>query len=314
MPDPQGGISAPRNVNPAEKPASPLVYQPFPLSSLAEPVRGYVAEAASALGVDPAFVALPALTACASAIGNTRVIQLKRGWTEPAILWAAIIAYSGTLKSPSLDAGIKPMYRVQQRLLQEHAQEMARYLEEKLSAKGTDRAPPEKPVPQRVLVSDTNIEKLGSILSQNPRGVLVNRDELSAWFGSITVRELMRSNNRRFTDAALAENALNQLVQDHLGEWSDSKPAKGGHPRRAFRLFQQPGSDAAALHDTCMTLAPEPANSPGKNGECHASCVTHHAEVKPSSSVNISKEPAPGWTAEDADPAAMLNPFATGPA
>lgn len=184
MPDLQGGISAPRNVDPPEKPAPQLTYEPFPLHCLPEPVRGYVAESASALGVDLAFVALPALAACASAIGNTRVIQLKRGWAEPSVLWAAIVADSGTLKSPSLDASVKPFYRVQQKLLKQHAEEMVQYANEKLSAKGTEKPPPEKPVPQRVLVSDTTIEKLGQILSENRRGVLLKRDELSAWFGS----------------------------------------------------------------------------------------------------------------------------------
>lgn len=510
-----------------KEPAPQLVYKPFPLHCLPEPVRGYVAEAASALGVDPAYVVLPALATCAAAIGNTRVIQLKRGWAEPAILWAAIVADSGTLKSPSLDAGARPLYRIQQKLLEKHKAEMVEYVNEKLSVKGTDKPPPEKPVPQRVLVSDTTIEKLGSILSQNARGVLLKRDELSAWFGSfsrykkaeasdlpswlelhraghllidrqsgepqtshiprasvsitgtiqpgvlrrcltaearesglaarfllamppkppmvwreveispeaegryeclfdklfalgfraggepfvlrmdaeakaawvtfynawgqrireaegdraallsklqgaaarlalihhvvtnpaadmddrcpvsaasvhagvelahwfaeeaeriyailsesdeerdrrtlieliqakggsITVRELMRANNRRFPNAALAESALDQLAEDRLGEWVNEKPAKGGHPLRVFRLFQQPEAKttgAGAMPDTCVTVDPDPSDSPGKNGECHA--VMRHAEALPRC------EPAaaylaPGVKAEDA--------------
>lgn len=506
------------------------MYKPFPLHCLPEPVQGYVAEAASAIGVEPAFIALPALAACASAIGNTRMIQLKRVWKEPAVLWPVVVAESGTIKSPSLDAAVRPLYRVQQRLLNEHAQAMARYLEDKASANGADKSPPPKPVLRRVLVSDTTIEKLGQILSQNPRGLLLSRDELSAWFGSfhrykqagasdlpawlelhragyllidrktgepqtlhvprasvsivgsiqpavlrrcltvearesglaarfllamppkpsmvwreteisaeteekyerlfdklfalgfqddggpfvlrlvaeakekwiaffnvwgkriraaegdraallsklqgaaarltlihhvvthaaadmddnrpisaasvdagvelvywfadeaeriysilaesdeardrrklveliqahphdgaITVRGLMRANNRRFADSALAENALNQLVQDRLGEWEDSKPTKGGHPRRVFRLLQQ------TVHDACATVAPEPLNSSGNNGECHA--VMRHEEMKPSPSEPRSVAYlAPGVSPEDAktpfDPAA----------
>jgi hypothetical protein len=44
--------------------------------------------------------------------------------------------------------------------------------------------PPEKPVLPRVICSDTTIEKLAEILEDNSRGILVARDELSAWLGS----------------------------------------------------------------------------------------------------------------------------------
>jgi hypothetical protein len=36
----------------------------------------------------------------ASLIGNSRKIQLKPGWEEPAILWTATVAESGSMKSP----------------------------------------------------------------------------------------------------------------------------------------------------------------------------------------------------------------------
>jgi hypothetical protein len=39
---------------------------------------------------------------------------------------------------------------------------------------------------QRVVVSDTTIEKLAEILEDNPRGTLVGRDELAGWLGSFT--------------------------------------------------------------------------------------------------------------------------------
>ena len=47
------------------------------------------------------------LVAAAAAIGNARRIQLKRGWTEPSIIWACIVAESGQLKSPALDAALR---------------------------------------------------------------------------------------------------------------------------------------------------------------------------------------------------------------
>ena len=76
-------------------------YQPFPLAALPAPVDEYVRQGGIALGCDPAFVALPALAVIASCIGNTRTIRLKRGWAEPAVIWSALVADSGTMKSPA---------------------------------------------------------------------------------------------------------------------------------------------------------------------------------------------------------------------
>ena len=45
-------------------------------------------------------------------------------------------------------------------------------------------AEPKAPIPVRVNVSDVTIEALAPILQENWRGVLLHRDELSAWFGS----------------------------------------------------------------------------------------------------------------------------------
>src|SRR5438132_589252 len=56
-------------------------YQPFPTQSLPDAMRPFVEQSAASLGCDPAAVALPALAAFASLIGNTRVLQLKSNWS-----------------------------------------------------------------------------------------------------------------------------------------------------------------------------------------------------------------------------------------
>jgi hypothetical protein len=172
-------------------------YQPFPLESLPPAVRSYVRQGATAVGCDPAYVALPVLAVLASAIGNTRIIRLKRGWTEPPILWTAIVGESGTLKSPAQDLGVAYLFSVQERLIAEYKQKCAAYLDElrewkekkKQHIAGEEDDPgdqPEPPVLRRVVVSDVTIEKLAEILEDNPRGTLVARDELAGWIGSFT--------------------------------------------------------------------------------------------------------------------------------
>jgi hypothetical protein len=165
-------------------------YRPFPVDALPEPICGWARAGAAALGCDPSFTALPALAAVASVIGNTRVILLKRGWTEPAILWTAIVGDSGTLKSPAHEQAVIPLYREQERLLNEYQKEMAEYLEGKAKRKSADDEsgdpPPEPPFLRRVVCSDVTVEKVAALLEANPRGLLLSRDELAAWLGSFT--------------------------------------------------------------------------------------------------------------------------------
>ena len=79
-----------------------LAYKPFPLAVLPDAIRRYIAQSARAIGCDAAFVALPMLSALASAVGNTRRIKLKRTWCEPCVLWTVLVGDSGTHKTPAL--------------------------------------------------------------------------------------------------------------------------------------------------------------------------------------------------------------------
>src|SRR5262249_18418065 len=106
-------------------------YRPFPVTLLPEPIARYVIEGAAALGCDPAFVALPVLAVVASAVGDTRVIYVKRTWKEPCIIWSAVVADSGAMKSPAHQLTIGPVWALQKRLMRQHKEEAARYQGEK---------------------------------------------------------------------------------------------------------------------------------------------------------------------------------------
>jgi len=189
------------------KPEQPLViaaFMPFPVEVLPEPIRGSVLADAKAIGCDASYIALPLLSALASAIGNTRVIQLKQGWREPAIVWTAIVGESGTHKTPAFKAAMKAIRKAQSKAFKEHEVALAKWETERLQYEaaltGWKRDavkkpgggslpvdPPGKPTPpivRRYIVNDTTTEALAPILLGNPRGVLLARDELAGWLGS----------------------------------------------------------------------------------------------------------------------------------
>lgn len=169
-------------------------YSPFPVGELPEPIRGFVTQAARAIGCDASYVALPLLSGLASAIGNTHRIALKRGWVEPAILWTAIVGESGTAKSPAMELALRPVRNRQHDAMKEHAEAMREHADAlamherdatqwKRSKVDTPPPPtPDAPIADRCWTDDATIEAMETLLQQNPRGLLMVRDELAGWF------------------------------------------------------------------------------------------------------------------------------------
>lgn len=170
-------------------------YQPFPVDLLPEPVRGFVNTAAKAIACDAALIAVPLIAEFGSAIGDSRRVALKGSWLEPPIFWTGIVAESGSAKSPAFDAALEPLKQMQAKLLAEydvalanHSRELAvyeaDYAEWKKHRDGDVPFKPSLPLARRMQCSDTTVEALAILLRDNPRGLLLTRDELGAWFGS----------------------------------------------------------------------------------------------------------------------------------
>jgi Protein of unknown function (DUF3987) len=88
----------------------------FPTGALPKTVERLVTEAAAAIGCPPDAIALAALTTLGSAIGNSRVIQPKKGWVESALIYAAVIADSGEKKTAAIAVATDPAQRLQNKL------------------------------------------------------------------------------------------------------------------------------------------------------------------------------------------------------
>lgn len=173
-------------------------YEPFPTHVLPDPLRRFVVEASDVIGCDPCYLALPLLAGMAAAIGNSRCVELKPGWIEPAILWTAVVGDSGTQKSPALEAALRPVRERQAEAFLAHAEQAAQYeddlaqyeralLQWKRSAHSNE-PPPTRPVrtaPERYWCADTTVEALAPLLVRQPRGLLLVRDELSGWLGGL---------------------------------------------------------------------------------------------------------------------------------
>ena len=163
----------------------------FPTDALPKSVSRLVKEAAAAIGCPPDAIGLAALTVLGSAIGNARVLQPKKGWTEGATIYAAVIADSGEKKTAAVAIATEPSQKLQNKLNKDHEAKLDEFareereheVERKDAAKQGHPAPPppRRPVAERTHINDTTVEAAICILKENPRGVLLERDELVGW-------------------------------------------------------------------------------------------------------------------------------------
>jgi hypothetical protein len=153
------------------------------------------------------YVVGPLLVAAAALIGGVRRVSPWSGWTEPSILWIASVGAPSSRKSPGADPIMSIIHGMERAYLAEYQAahgEWARKNEESAlvqahwekqvaDAISNGTAPPAKPdslkiqepICRRIMINDTSIEKAGALSSQNPRGLLLFRDELLGWFGGI---------------------------------------------------------------------------------------------------------------------------------
>ena len=179
-----------------EEESEPFLSAPeFPLDVLPKVVQEFIREAAASLPVPIDLIAAPVLACLGAAIGAHRAIQPKPNWTTRPALYVACIADPGSLKTPALTLAASPVFRQQDQYEQTYHEAMTRYEESQalhtraLDAhrKGkTDTLPPKpvQPILQRTWTADETTERLAGILRENPRGVVIVRDELSAWIKS----------------------------------------------------------------------------------------------------------------------------------
>lgn len=197
---------APADAWPAPTPlpdALPPV-QPFKSELLPEALRGWVADIAHRMQCPPDFPAVGAVVAISSLVGARAVVAPKArdDWRVVPNLWGLIVGRPGVMKSPALGEVLKPLHRLEATEREQwqaaheaweldcKVAELAAKQNEKQAAAQATKDPakarallgpvdtPAEPRARRYVVNDATVEKLGELLTVNPWGVLVYRDEL----------------------------------------------------------------------------------------------------------------------------------------
>jgi uncharacterized protein DUF3987/DNA polymerase family A len=153
----------------------------FPLDVLPPVVREFVSTQSTIIGADISAMAMAVLAALSGAIDHRFALKLMQHgnwWAHPR-LWVLLVGAPSTMKTPAINAATKPLERYQKQRMKEHQAAVKEH-----KARG-DRSEDAPPPPVRYVAWDSTVEALGDILSRSPRGILVKRDEVAGWIGSM---------------------------------------------------------------------------------------------------------------------------------
>lgn len=216
----EGWQRASKDAPPDWSEPKPLKNALFPVPALPDdlipsPLRDWVKDCAERIGVAPDYVAVTALVSAASVIGNTVRIRPKRhdDWDVVINLWGALVGSPSVKKTPAIGEGLKPLNRLKALELERYQAAMKEWeADALLNELGADALKGElkkrqksgasrdelkafiekssaqeaaKPLLKIYSVQDATIEANSVLLARNPRGFLIERDELSSWLRSL---------------------------------------------------------------------------------------------------------------------------------
>lgn len=194
---------------------------PLPLESELPPVesisnemlpasfRPFVLDVAERMQTPLDYPSAAVVVSLAGAVNRRAVIQPKSNdtsWVVIPNLWGGIIGPPGFMKSPVIAATTRPLVQIQAEWDREHenaVKDFARRKEEynlrcsawkemyKANTKRGKSAPdrpensPEQPKARRLILNDATFEAMHLMMSENPAGIFVIRDELTGWWSTL---------------------------------------------------------------------------------------------------------------------------------
>ncbi len=197
---------------------------PFPTGIFPPAVQDFIQEISLALPCPEDFVGASLLPVIGATIGTTRVVQMKDTWQEYPLLYLAIIAPPGALKTPAMNSAIKPLKKINE-VLHKRSREKYKQWEasldlykmdktiyllkkkhyERFKKSSPDLEDPDPPAPvppppaqEVVLYDDATIEALAEVLSRNLRGGIWFNDELIAWLNGMNQYRGGKGTDRQF--------------------------------------------------------------------------------------------------------------------
>ena len=157
----------------------------FPLEIFPKAIRDIIEALEEYENYNVDFTAASFLTVFAAAMGNTWSVRFMTGWVSRPIIYMVLVGSPSCGKTPPLQQAVAPLLKLDGEYDMIYCKEMETYRRwERMSAKQREKhsLPEEMKMPQRKchVVVDSTVEALIGALRDNPRGVLIYKDEIDS--------------------------------------------------------------------------------------------------------------------------------------
>ena len=240
----------------------PVAVEPLPVDIFPVPAARLIRDGAKAIGCAPDFLGLTVLAVAGAAIGRSVSLRIKDGYFASPVFYIANISKPGDGKSPAMNAVVRPFWKIDEAEHKRFKEAMEEYDQAKdafeLAKKTRTRPtqgkakrakfqnaeatveiddlddfdlsaellPPIRPSLGRCVVDDATTESLALILADNPRGLLLAKDELTALMGSLNQYKSGKGTDRQFF---LSSWSGSPIVVDRKGNIG-REPIRVPHP------------------------------------------------------------------------------------
>ena len=156
----------------------------FPVEVFSPELQGIIQETAK-LNFPPEYISAYLLGVISTAIGNSCRIQIKKGYTESAVLYIVIVGNSGTNKTAPLKFAIQPLVNKDKKSYRHFMSKMEEYKAEILK-NPVLKETLKPPKLFKYLINDATIESVQKRHSVNSRCLLLFMDELKGFFNNFS--------------------------------------------------------------------------------------------------------------------------------
>jgi hypothetical protein len=156
----------------------------FPIDVFPKSIQTYIVECNQTLDTSIDFAGCSMLWLISVIIGNAIEVEVKKGWTETATIWMAVVGKAGLGKTPSIHQIIKPLLKANNRNIKNYIKKAEKY-EHYMSLSAKEKKEHEeihKPAKSQFIANDITIEALVDLHQENPNSIGVFKDELAGWF------------------------------------------------------------------------------------------------------------------------------------
>jgi hypothetical protein len=166
----------------------------FPLDVLPGPLADLCREGAESLHCPPDYFACAAIGLAGGTIGRSVNLAATSTWKVAPNLYVAVVGSPGSKKSPALGIMARPFWAIDREMRDAYRDELADF--KRRQAEDIDAGTP--PIRGHLVLDDATREAFALALANNPRGLLLVKDELTGWVAALNAYRQGKGDDKQF--------------------------------------------------------------------------------------------------------------------